>query len=187
MSILQIFRSRSGACPPILVLIFASTAAIVTPTAAPAQMSESSVQVAGRVATFLQPALSGDVTAAIVYLPGSAASESEARAIEGALRGGLVVGALNLRPRRVPSTSLAGLAGAKVAFVTTGVNYQAVARAAASRSILTISSDPRCAQAGHCVVTIISRPNVQIVVSKAASQAAQLRFSSGFLMLVREI
>ncbi|UUL84039.1 YfiR/HmsC family protein [Sphingomonas qomolangmaensis] len=170
-----------------VALLFASTVACAVPTTAFAQMTDSSVLVAGRVATFLQPTLSGEVIAAIIYLPGAAASESQARAIERALRGGLVVGALTLRPRRVPSTSLAGLAGARVAFVTTGVNYQAVARATASRSILTISSDAGCTQAGHCVVTIISKPKVRIVVSKAASRAAQLRFNSGFLMLVKEI
>lgn len=162
-------------------------AAAMLAAPASAQMTDSAVQVAGRVATFLQPALSGEVTAAILYQPGSAASENEARAIERALGRGLAVGALRLKPRRVSSDTLAGLAGAKVAFVTTGVNYKALAPATASRSILTISSDPRCAQAGHCMVTIISRPKVQIVVSKAASRAAQLRFSSGFLMLVKEI
>lgn len=64
----------------------------------------------GRVATFLQPALSGEVTAAIVYQPGLAASESEARTIERALGAGLVLGALKLKPRRVPMTALGGLA-----------------------------------------------------------------------------
>jgi hypothetical protein len=71
--------------------------------------------------------------------------------------------------------------------VTRGTNYRAIAAATASRSILTISSDPACAQAGHCVVAISTAPRVQITVSGAASRAANLRFSSSFLMLVREI
>lgn len=154
---------------------------------APAQMSNGTVQVAGRVATFLQPALSGQVTAAIVYRPGDAQSESEARAIEQALGSGLVVGSLRLRPRRVPMSALDQLNGAKVAFVTKGTNYRGVAAAAVPLSILTISSDPACAQAGYCVVTITSVARVQITVSKAAARGSRLRFSSGFLMLIKEI
>lgn len=153
---------------------------------ASAQKADNAVQVAARVATFLQPALSGPVTAAILYQPGSQVSENEARAIERALGGGLVIGALKLRPKRVAADALGGLAGAKVAFVTTGVNYRAIATATASRSILTISSDLACTQAGHCVVTITPGRKVQIVVSKAASRAAKLRFNSGFLMLIKE-
>jgi hypothetical protein len=161
--------------------------AAMTVGAASAQMAGSTVQVAGRVATFLQPGLSGQVTAAIVYQPGDTQSEDEARTIERALGSGLVIGALRLRPRRVPISALDQLGGAKVAFVTRGTNYRAVAAAAAPLSILTISSDPACAQAGYCVVTISSTPRVQITVSKAAGRAAGLRFSSGFLMLIKEI
>lgn len=171
----------------IFMLVAGTASSLATPGTASAQVTGSTVEVGGRVATFLQPALSGEVTAAIVYQPGLAASESEARTIERALGAGLVVGALKLKPRRVPMTALGGLAGAKVAFVTTGVNYKALAAAAAPRSILTMSSDAQCAQAGHCVVTIISKPKVQIIISKAARQAARLKFSSGFLMLIREI
>lgn len=150
-------------------------------------MPNNMVQVAGRVATFLQPALSGQVTAAIVYRLGDSQSESEARAIEQALGSVLVIGSLRLRPRRVPMSALDQLNGAKIAFVTKGTNYRGVAAAAVPLSILTISSDPACAQAGYCVVTITSTSRVQITVSKAAARAAGLRFSSGFLMLIKEI
>lgn len=152
-----------------------------------AQVVSSAVQVAGRVATFLQPALSGQVVAAIIYQPGDSASESESRAIERALGSGLEVGSLRLKPRRVPMSTLDQLNGAKVAFVTRGTNYRAVAAAAAPLSVLTISSDPTCARGGYCVVAITSNPRVQITVSKAAARTARLRFSSGFLMLIKEI
>ncbi|GAA0296985.1 hypothetical protein GCM10009087_03480 [Sphingomonas oligophenolica] len=152
-----------------------------------AQMASSAVLVAGRVASFLQPALSGTVTAAIVYRPGDGASEREARGIERALGSGLVVGSLTLRPRRVASTALGELAGARVAFVTVGTDYREVAAAAASRSILTISGDPACTRAAQCVVTISAANRVQITVSRAATRAAKLKFSSAFLMLIKEI
>jgi hypothetical protein len=154
---------------------------------ASAQMASSTVQVAGRIATFLQPSLSGQVTAAIVYQPGDPLSEGEARTIEHALGSGLVVGSLRLTPRRVSMSALDQLSGVRVAFVTKGTNYRGIAAAAAPLSILTISSDPACAQAGYCVVSIVSTSRVQITVSRAAASAARLRFSSGFLMLIKEI
>ena len=152
-----------------------------------AQMASSAVLVAGRVASFLQPGLSGSVTAAVIYKPGDAASEREARGIERALGTGLVVGPLTLRPRRVASNDLAELAGAKVAFVTLGTDYREIAAAASARSILTIGSDPACARAAQCVVTISATSRVQITVSRAATRAARLKFNSAFLMLIKEI
>jgi hypothetical protein len=150
-------------------------------------MPSNAVQVAGRVASFLQPAMSGTIIAAVIYQPGDAASEMEARAVERALGSGLVIGSLRLKSRLVAGNALEGLAGTRVAFVTKGTDYRAIAAAAAPRSILTISSDLACTRAGYCIVAINSVPRVQITVSKAATRAAKLRFSAGFLMLIKEI
>ena len=165
----------------------ASIASIASPLPAHAQMTGNTVEVGGRVASFLQPGLSGAITAAIIHEPGDEVSEREARTIERELAAGVKVGALSLRPRRVTANALGELAGARIAFVTRGTNYRQVAAAAAARSILTISSDPACARAGLCAVAIQSSPRVQIYVSRAACAAARLRFSAAFLMLVREI
>ena len=153
-------------------------------------MTGSNVLIAARVASFLQPGLAGQVTAAIIYQPGDAGSEREARTIERALGGGsgggLAVGSITLRPRRVAATALGELAGARVAFVTTGTDYREIAAATAPRSILTISSDPACASQALCVVTISATSRVQITVSRAATKAAKLKFNSAFLMLIKE-
>lgn len=169
------------------VPVAAFAIAAMTTGVASAQMADNAVQVAVRVVSFLQPAPTGTVTAAIIYQPGDAASENEARAIERALGAGHVVGSMRLKPKKVAMGALGELAGARVAFVTRGTDYREIASATAARSILTISSDPACTRAGYCVVTISSAPKVQIIVSKAASKAAKLRFSSGFLMLIKEI
>jgi len=162
-------------------------AGATTAQLAPAQMTSKNVLVGARALSFLQPALSGSVTAAIVYQPGDAGSEAEAQAIERALGSGLVIGSLRLKPKKVSADALGSLAGAKVAFVTRGTNYRQVASVATQRSIITISSDPGCAQAGLCVISISSRPKVQIVVSKAACNASKVKFGAAFLMLVKEI
>jgi hypothetical protein len=100
---------------------------------------------------------------------------------------GLRVGSVTLRPRMVPAHSLGLLNGARVAFVTRGTNYARVSAAAGQRSILTVSSDLRCATSGQCVMAISSTGRVQILVSRAAARAANLRFNTSFLMLITEV
>jgi hypothetical protein len=152
-----------------------------------ASAADLNLPVATRVVSFLQPPPGGVIPAAIIYAPGNAASEAEAASIERA--GPLVAGKGTLHLKRVPVSALSGLAGVRVAFVTSGLrDSQAQIAAAASRqSILTITSDLSCVQAGRCVVAISSVPRVQITVSRAASKAANIQFGSAFLMLVKEI
>ncbi len=152
-----------------------------------AQAEDAAIQVAVRAISFLKPPLTGTITAAIIYEPGDVESDKEARAIERSLATSRGTGLISLRAKRVPATSLDQLADARVAFVTRGTNYRQIATAFASRSILTIGFDPACARAGYCVLTVTSRPKVQIIVSRAAAAAARLRFSSSFLMLIKEI
>lgn len=154
--------------------------------AASAQMADNAVRVGGRVVSFLQPPLNGQVTAAILYDPGDPASVSEAAAIDRALGSGMTIGSLTLKPRKVSTNALGGLGDAKVAFVTRGINYRAIAAVTAPRSIITITSDNACVQAGYCIVAISATPKVQITVSRNARTAARLRFSAAFLMLVKE-
>ncbi len=160
-------------------------AALLLPEAALA--ADLNIPVATRVISFLQPPPSGTILAAIIYEPGNAASEAEAASIERA--GTLSTGKGVVKLKRVPVNALGGLAGMRVAFVTGGLREdQAQIAAATSRqSILTVTSDISCVEAGRCVVAISSSPRVQITVSRAASKAANIQFGSAFLMLVKEI
>ncbi|WP_162806243.1 YfiR/HmsC family protein [Sphingosinicella terrae] len=156
-------------------------------SSAAAQRSDNTIQVLGRALSFLVPPFSGSITVAIVYEPGNQASVAEAEAMQRALRSGIRAGGVTLRPRMVASNALAQLDGARVAFVTRGINYGRVSAAAGPRSILTVSSDRRCATSGQCVMSISSGGRIQILVSRAAARAANLRFNTSFLMLVTEV
>lgn len=147
------------------------------------------VPIAARVVSFVQPVHVGAVPAAILFAPGNEASEAEADAIERMTSSGIAAGRGMLKARRVPIGSMGALNGYQVAFVTTGLRGEQdnISAAAARSSVLTISSDPTCVQAGHCVVGIVTSPKVQITVSRAAARAANIRFGSAFLMLVKEI
>lgn len=151
--------------------------------------AELNVPIAVRVVSFLQPPPSGIMPAAIVVAPGNAASLADAAAIERALGGGANAGRATLRTKRVPVTALDSLTGYRVAFVTAGTREDqgAIAAAAARSSVVTITSDDACVQAARCVVGIGSGARVQITVNRAAARAANARFGSAFLMLVKEI
>ncbi|WP_243693823.1 YfiR/HmsC family protein [Sphingomonas sp. BK235] len=151
--------------------------------------AELNVPIAVRVVSFLQPPPSGTMPAAIVFSPGNPASIADAAAIERAIGGGSIAGKAVLRPRRVPATALESLAGYRVAFVAAGTraDQDAIAAAASRASVVTITSDEACVQAARCVVGIASGARVQITVNRAAARAANARFGSAFLMLVKEI
>lgn len=152
-------------------------------------LAELNVPIAARVISFRQPALGGPIMTAILYEPGNGASEAEAALIERTIGSGLVVGRSVIRTRRVPISTMGTLSGFSVAFVTTGLrdDQASIAAAADRSSVLTITSDSACVNAGRCVVGITQGAKVQITVNRAAARAANIRFGSAFLMLIKEI
>ncbi|WP_242181714.1 YfiR/HmsC family protein [Sphingomonas sp. CARO-RG-8B-R24-01] len=166
-----------------------STGAVVALGFAAPLSAELNVPIAARVVSFLQPPPSGTIAAAILFDPGNAASEAEASAIERSIGSGLAAGRSAIHARRLPIGAMGSLTGYNIAFVTTGLRAEqgGIAAAAAKSSVLTISSDPSCVQASRCVVGITSTPKTQITVNRAAARAANIRFGSAFLMLVKEI
>lgn len=163
-----------------------AAALLLLPVSAGAELN---VHIAARVVSFLQPPLTGAVQAAIIFEPGNAASEADAAAIERVVGSGLAAGRASLRTRRVPVAALGTLGNYRAAFVTAGLRGEqpAIAAAAARASVVTITSDQACVQAGRCVVGIANGSRVQITVSRAAAKASNVRFGSAFLMLVKEI
>ena len=166
-----------------------STGAVVALGLAAPLSAELNVPIAARVVSFLQPPPSGAMTAAILFDPDNSASEAEANAIERSIGSGLAAGRSAIHARRIPIGAIGSLSGYSIAFVTTGLRTEqgGIAAAAAKASVLTISSDPACVQASRCVVGITSTPKTQITVNRAAARAANIRFGSAFLMLVKEI
>lgn len=155
----------------------------------PVNAATFNVPVAARVISFQQPPPARAIVAAIIFDPADPESAAEAAAIEKQVGGGVNAGKAQVRVRRVPANQLGGLAGAEVAFVTSGIRErQADIAAAAQRGgILTITSDLACVSAGRCAVAVSSGAKVQITVNRAACKAAKIQFNSAFLMLVKEL
>ena len=166
--------------------ILALTASGLTATVASAQMTPDTINASAKVISFLTPAPSGAVTAAIVYDPANPASAAEASAMESAL-GRLNAGSAKLTPKKVPVSALGGMSGAKVAYVTAGLSAHHAKIAGAGKGVLTITGDRSCVAGGKCVVGIIGGGKTEILVSKAALGAAGVKFGSMFAMLAKEI
>ncbi len=150
------------------------------PGAACAATSAKDVAVAVRALGFSEPRLTPAAEIVILYEAGDEASEADAKAIRGGVSGRGAV-------RLAPSSELSSISGARVVFLAAGVRNQPAIFAAASRQrAVTISSDMNCVKEAHCVIGVKAQPTVQIVVSRSAREASNVRFSQAFLMLVRE-
>jgi hypothetical protein len=157
--------------------------AVLWPDAASADPARN-IQAAARVLTFLENGPTGRTVIGIVFDPDKPGSVAEKNALMAAISGGYGVGALSVvgKPMQAGDTG-----GAKVLFVTRGVNYAAVGAEARAKHIITIGSDPACVQNGACVVGISTDPTVQIVVNHQAAAAVGASFRASFRMMIQEI
>ena len=161
-------------------------AALLCAGPAMAEPNARDLAVATRAIGFLEPKLSGPTVVAVVYGAGDGASEADANAIAHGLSAASL-GGVSFKPQLVASTDLAAIARARVVFVAAKTpNRAAVFGASSKAHAVTISFDMGCVDAGQCVVGVSTEPKVAIVVSRAARQASEVKFSQAFLMLVTE-
>lgn len=162
--------------------------ALVCPLhSAAAEPSPRDLQVLARALGFLERPPVGSVEIGIVYPQQSANGRIEAERIAAGFGDGLRVGNLTLRPKLVP-VDAAGQAGTIAMLLTEAAVPHAavVAKAVAGRSILTVSSDRSLVDAGLVVMVVRSEPRVEILVSRAATQAAGVAFAAAFRMMIQE-
>lgn len=134
----------------------------------------------------MEPKLSGATPVAVVHAAGDAASEADASQIARALSAASVNG-ISFKPQLVASNDLGAIARSRVVFIAARTpNQAAIFNASSKAHAVTISFDMGCVDTGHCVVGVRTSPKVEIVVSRAARQASDVRFSQAFLMLVTE-
>ena len=50
-----------------------------------------------------------------------------------------------------------------------------------------MTSDLDCVKANRCILGIVSRPNVEIYLSKSAAEAAKVGFSQAFIMIAERV
>jgi hypothetical protein len=133
----------------------------------------------------------GPAIVAIVFDPASAESMADADAIKGSFDEGLGgPGSVALNGVLTSASDLGAIDRAKIIVVAKGVGQSAldaVAAAADATGALSISTDLDCVKAQKCVLGIISKPNVEIYISRRAAEAAKVEFAPAFTMLARPI
>ena len=172
----------------IYACIFALATLAINGTTVTAATTAKDAKIIGKAVGFLEPGISGATTVAIVYDSGDAASTSDAEGVQSAFAG-VKAGKNSIETKLVDVNALSDLSGTSVAVLAAGTesHQAAVQAAAAAAGILTASTDMSCVQAGHCVLGVATSPKVEILVSKAAREAAGLSFKTAFLMMVKEL
>lgn len=154
-----------------------------------AQTSPKDVQVAVRTLGFVANPPSGPVDLAILFDPAVPMSATDAQAAADTIGAGLRIGSATVRPVLLPVGELNRLAGFRFVLLTAGLeaHFEAVAEATRGRGILSISADFACVRAGRCVMAVASEPRVQVLVNRAASEAAAVEFAAAFRLMITEM
>jgi hypothetical protein len=143
--------------------------AAMTPRTAIAsnEMDSKQVQIVAKVFNFLEkkPAAGGT----LVIVPGSA----DAAAVKSAF------GSL-----KVVEAGTAEAAGAFAVFVASTAEAQSAK--GRNPSVIIISGDVACVDAGVCILAVETQPKVAIYVSRAAATGAGVGFDTSFKMLMTE-
>lgn len=152
-----------------------------------ADPSPRDLQAAVRALAFLENPPSGRAEIGIVYPADSAAGFARAQRIAAGFGDGLQAGSLTLHPRLVtiPGLQPAGL----VALLLTEEAIPDAARVAAAvngTGIVTITAGSAAADSGAAVLSVRSGPRMEIVVNRAAAQAAGVSFAAAFRMMIQE-
>jgi hypothetical protein len=145
------------------------------------------LQVAARALAFLDPAPTGNVVIGIVFDPGKPASRAERDALMASIGAGISVGGMTVTGTPIEADKVSAASGVTALYLTTGVDDAAVAAAASAKKLLTISGDKACAQAGQCVMSVVTSPAVEITVNHQAAAAIGANFKAAFRMMIHEI
>jgi hypothetical protein len=153
-----------------------------------ADITDTDVQVAGRVLGFLQRPLRGTITVGIVYSPDSSQSLEEAKGLQRLLGDAARIGGVTLKPVLVSSRSVA-LSDAEIFFLVPGIgaDADALARTTTAKHLPCITTDIPQVQAGRCAIGVRSRPRIEILENRAAAAAAGTSFSTVFRMFITEL
>jgi len=154
---------------------------------AAAEATPQDLQVLVRALGFLERPPTGVAELGIAYPLASVAGRAEAERVAAAFGEGLRAGALTLRPRLIPVEAV-GRAQVAALLLTDAALPQAaqVAAALAGSGVPTIATTTTALEGGKVVLVLRSQPRVEILVSRAAAQTAQVGFATAFRMMIQE-
>jgi hypothetical protein len=143
------------------------------------------LQIIAKALGFLDPAPPGG-TVAVIYDQGVAGSKDDAEAIVRLFGDGLASGGGAVKGRAVSAGALGDGSGYIAIIMAAGAEATG-ATPAGQRRLLSITAADGLVRSGRCVMAVHSEPRVEIIVNRAAAQAAGIGFTAAFGMLVHEI
>ena len=146
------------------------------------------LQLLGQSLSFLREPPNGPLQVGIVYPAGSALGRAEAQAIAAQFSGGIHAGAVTLEPHLVTVDQVTRGTGLSVLVLTDAALPDAghIAQALAGNGVLTVAFNPATNRSHDVVMAIRGEPRVEILVNRAAAQAAGIQFSTAFRMMIQE-
>lgn len=153
-----------------------------------AAMSTNDLQAVGRAVTFQEKAPQGTGTLGILVDPDNRASLTEAGELEEILKAGLKVDGLVLRVQLVPVSALSPalqVDALLIPEVNAGL-YGGLSAKLAGLPILTIGTDPGCAKAGACIMSVQTQPRTEILVNSQRAAQSGVRFATAFRLVIKE-
>lgn len=144
-----------------------------------ASLSGRDVLIIAKALGFLQPAPHGG-TVAVIYDGASAASRADAADIVLLFGDGLASAGGTVTAKAVTAAEVGDGSGYVAIILAAGAQ-------AAPHGLLSISAADELVRSGKCVMEVHSQPRVEIIVNRAAAQAAGIDFTAAFGMLVHEI
>lgn len=156
--------------------------------AALADVTQTDVEIGGRVLGFLATPVTGDTKLSVVYAPGNAASAAEQKALMGILGSGLKAGNVTFQPSAVELDKIDSVAGG-VVFLTGGLGADGakVAAVLKAKKLICMTTDMAAVQGGFCAIHLKSAPKVQITVNKALADQLGIAFGAAFKLMITEI
>jgi hypothetical protein len=85
--------------------------------------------------------------------------------------------------------NLGNLGGAKVAYITSGLQskWGDIFLVTSSNGVFSFSADMGCVEAHKCLLGMKSDPSVEIILSKSATSASGVKIKAAFKLMVKEI
>lgn len=169
-------------------LVMGAALAALAGGAALADVTQTDVEVGGRVLGFLATPMTGETKLSVVYAPGNAASAAEQKALMGILGSGLKAGNVTFQPSAVELDKVDSVAGG-VVFLTGGLGADGakVAAMLKAKKLICMTTDMAAVQGGFCAIHLKSAPKVQITVNKALADQLGISFGAAFKLMITEI
>jgi hypothetical protein len=168
-----------------LAVVSLLLAAIAQPVCA-ASLTPQDLQILGSALAFVQPRPAGDGVVAIVYAAKDPSSRQDAEAIRAGIGETLTANGVQLTPRLVAATELAGIDFSLV-IVAAGANSDAVPPALRLHHALCVTADQDAVRQGLCTMAIRSTGKVEILLNYRAAQLSGVSLATAFRMMVSEL